>query len=198
MRIISGRFKGQQIAIPKSVTRLTTDRAKEAIFSHLESHGFLAEARVLDLYAGTGALGFEALSRGAKLLIAVEANAAAAGLIGKTAQEILKNPASDGVSIRVMRGKAEKFAEKFAPKARESAENRAFDVVFIDPPYAVSTQDCNNLIEKLISAGIVAQNGTVMIERSSRSDDISPPLGWQISQRKTYGETVVFYLENQE
>ena len=64
MRVISGRFKGAALATPKTGTRPTTDRTKEAIFSHLDSWGVLGDARVLDLFAGTGALGIEALSCG--------------------------------------------------------------------------------------------------------------------------------------
>ena len=71
MRVISGRFKGVALTTPKSGTRPTTDRTKEAIFSHLDSWGVLDDARVLDLFAGTGALGIEALSRGARELVAV-------------------------------------------------------------------------------------------------------------------------------
>ena len=74
MRVISGRFKGVALATPKTGTRPTTDRTKEAIFSHLDSWGVLDDARVLDLFAGTGALGIEALSRGARELVAVESS----------------------------------------------------------------------------------------------------------------------------
>lgn len=75
MRVISGRFKGVVLTTPKAGTRPTTDRTKEAIFSHLDSWGVLDDARVLDLFAGTGALGIEALSRGARELVAVESSA---------------------------------------------------------------------------------------------------------------------------
>ena len=78
MRVISGRFKGVALTTPKAGTRPTTDRTKEAIFSHLDSWGVLDDARVLDLFAGTGALGIEALSRGAQELVAVESSAPAA------------------------------------------------------------------------------------------------------------------------
>ena len=81
MRVISGRFKGLSLPSVGSGTRPTTDRTKEALFSHLDAQGLLDDARVLDLYAGTGALGIEALSRGARELIAVEASGrAVAGL----------------------------------------------------------------------------------------------------------------------
>ena len=72
MHVISGRFKGVALTTPKTGTRPTTDRTKEAIFSHLDSWQVLDDARVLDLFAGTGALGIEALSRGARELVAVE------------------------------------------------------------------------------------------------------------------------------
>ena len=92
MRVISGRFKGVALATPKTGTRPTTDRTKEAIFSHLDSWGVLDDARVLDLFAGTGALGIEALSRGARELVAVESSRPAAALssvcIGSRAESV--------------------------------------------------------------------------------------------------------------
>ena len=104
MRIIAGRFKGQEIKTPKnaSTTRPTTDRAKEAIFSHLESQGVLDNTRVADIYAGTGALGFEALSRGAVSVTFVESNAQIARLIAQTAQGF-KGLHARELSIKIIR-----------------------------------------------------------------------------------------------
>ena len=111
MRVISGRFKGVALTTPKSGTRPTTDRTKEAIFSHLDSWGVLDDARVLDLFAGTGALGIEALSRGARELVAVESSAPAAALIAQTLTALKHNRSWEhGMSARVVKARAEKYA----------------------------------------------------------------------------------------
>jgi len=114
MRVISGRFKGVALATPKTGTRPTTDRTKEAIFSHLDSWGVLDDARVLDLFAGTGALGIEALSRGARELVAVESSRPAAALITKTLAQLQKNRSWDAsLKARVLVKKAEQVAGGF-------------------------------------------------------------------------------------
>ncbi|WP_418969482.1 16S rRNA (guanine(966)-N(2))-methyltransferase RsmD [Alloscardovia omnicolens] len=189
MRIIAGRFKGQEIKSPKNarLTRPTTDRAKEAIFSHLEARGVLTDARVADVYAGTGALGFEALSRGAQSITFVEAHAQIAALIAQTAQS-LKSSGQVGVSVKIARTTAEKFCLKMA-----DIHSPSFDVIFMDPPYAVSTQVVNEQIDQLTSS--LAEDGIMMIERSVRSEDITAPDGWEIYLRKDYGETAVFYIQ---
>ena len=166
MRVISGRFKGVALATPKTGTRPTTDRTKEAIFSHLDSWGVLDDARVLDLFAGTGALGIEALSRGARELVAVESSRPAAALITKTLAQLQKNRSWDAsLKARVLVKKAEQVAGGFG---------EPFDVIFIDPPYAYETAECNQV----------------------RSDDPTAPGGWQITESRNYGETAVFYIES--
>ena len=132
MRVISGRFKGVALTTPKAGTRPTTDRTKEAIFSHLDSWGVLDDARVLDLFAGTGALGIEALSRGARELVAVETN------------------------------------------------------------------DCNQLLADLASRELTSSNTVIMLERSTRSEEPTAPENWEITDRRDYGETAVYYIEPSE
>ena len=156
MRVISGRFKGVALTTPKAGTRPTTDRTKEAIFSHLDSWGVLDDARVLDLFAGTGALGIEALSRGARELVAVESSAPAAALIAQTL------------------------------------------TVFIDPPYAFETNDCNQLLADLASRELTSINTVIMLERSTRSEEPTAPENWEIIDRRDYGETAVYYIEPSE
>ena len=143
MRVISGRFKGMALTTPKPGTRPTTDRTKEAIFSHLDSWGVLDDARVLDLFAGTGALGIEALSRGARELVAVESAAPAAALIAKTLTALKHNRSWEpGMSARVVKARAEKYAAAASAIA-------PFGVIFIDPPYAFETEACNQLLADL-------------------------------------------------
>ncbi|RSX50176.1 DNA methyltransferase [Bifidobacterium callimiconis] len=188
MRIIAGRFKGFEITAPKTGTRPTTDRAKEAIFSHLTAIGVLDDARVLDLFAGTGALGIEALSRGAKSLVAVESAGPASAMLGKSFGRLKQSRAWESdISARVIKAKAEKFAA--------GAAGGPFDLVFIDPPYAFDTDDCNALLRDLTANGMVDPQGVIMLERSARSDDPTAPEGWEITQERTYGETAVFYFE---
>lgn len=189
MRIIAGRFKGQEIKAPKNgeTTRPTTDRAKEAIFSHLEAIGVLDNAHVADVYAGTGALGFEALSRGAQSVTFVEANAQIAKLIAQTAQG-LKGPDAKNIHVRIVRAKAETFATRAA-----QSKAQQFDVIFMDPPYAVSTQAVNEQAAQLGMA--LSDGGVMMIERSIRTAPIEAPESFEIYMRKDYGETAVFYLQ---
>ncbi|KFI49901.1 RsmD family RNA methyltransferase [Bifidobacterium biavatii] len=223
MRVISGRFKGVALTTPKSVTRPTTDRTKEAIFSRLDSWGVLDDARVLDLFAGTGALGIEALSRGARELVAVEANGPAAALIAKTLTALKRNRSWEtGMSARVIKAKAEKYAapaagglraagvagasgvvgasgamDRSAGAAGISAAAQPFDVIFIDPPYAFETSACESLLADLTASGMAGEQTLIVLERSARSDEPAMPAGWVITERRDYGETAVFYVERE-
>ncbi|MBM6747519.1 16S rRNA (guanine(966)-N(2))-methyltransferase RsmD [Bifidobacterium ruminantium] len=189
MRVISGRFKGMALTTPKPGTRPTTDRTKEAIFSHLDSWGVLDDARVLDLFAGTGALGVEALSRGARELVAVESAAPAAALIAQTLTALKRNRAWEpGMSARVIKARAEKYAASASAVA-------PFDVIFIDPPYAFETEACNQLLADLAARELTGDDTVIMLERSTRSTEPIAPEGWAISNRRDYGETAVYYIE---
>lgn len=195
MRIVSGRFKGFQLTAPKSGTRPTTDRAKEGIFSHLESYGEIEGARVLDLYAGTGALGIEALSRGAHELLAIESGAQAASLISASLKALQRNPSwltTD--SAKVMRNTVERFVRSDS-HATDDVPRKAFDVVFMDPPYALSDDDIRSVISQLLDGGLVQQDGVLVVERSARSPEPEIPRGWGVRQHKMYGETAVYYIE---
>ena len=171
MRVISGRFKGVALTTPKAGTIPTTDRTKEAIFSHLDSWGVLDDARVLDLFAGTGALGIEALSRGAQELVAVESSAPAATLIAHTLTALKRNRSwESGMSARVIKARAEKYAA--------GAAVASFDVIFIDPPYIFETEACNQLLSDLAGGDMTSSDTIIVLERSTRSDDPTPPDGW--------------------
>lgn len=209
MHVISGRFKGVALTTPKTGTRPTTDRTKEAIFSHLDSWQVLDDARVLDLFAGTGALGIEALSRGARELVAVESSAPAAALIAKTLTALQRNRSWErGMTARVIRARAEKYVASGAARSASnadaaggSAKSAAFDVIFIDPPYAFETEACNRLLADLAGreSGELTGEGTVIVlERSTRSDEPTAPEGWDITDRRDYGETAVYYIEPAE
>ena len=189
MRVISGRFKGVALTTPKPGTRPTTDRTKEAIFSHLDSWGVLDDAHVLDLFAGTGALGIEALSRGARELVAVESSAPAATLIAKTLTTLKHNRSWEtGMVARVVKARAEKYA------AAATAVS-PFEGIFIDPPYAFETESCNRLLAGLADGGLTNERTVIVLERSTRSEEPSAPVGWTITDRRDYGETAVYYIE---
>ncbi|PLS26822.1 DNA methyltransferase [Bifidobacterium anseris] len=186
MHVITGRFKGVALTTPLSVTRPTTDRTKEAMFSRLESRGLLDDARVLDLFGGTGALGVEALSRGARELVVVEANAQAARLIAQTLTTLKRHSGwEDGMDAHVVRAKA----ERYAAKAKVDAP---FDLVLIDPPYAFPTADCARLLDDLVERGLVADDGAIVLERSKRTKAPTAPAGWVEDDVRDYGETTVY------
>lgn len=182
-RIIAGIAGGQRLAnVPGDNTRPTTDRVKEALFSRLDAYEVLEEARVLDLFGGSGALGCEALSRGAthvdfvdhypKAITAIEKNAA---LLGKSVS---------GTS-KVHKMTAASFTEHYT--------GAPFDVVFIDPPYAVSNDDIYSLLEKLTAH--VVEGSVIVLERSTRSEEPLLPQGLERFATKQYGETTLWYVE---
>lgn len=192
MHVITGRFKGMPLATPRAETRPTTDRTKEALFSRLESHGLLQDARVLDLFGGTGALGIEALSRGAHELVVVESSAQAAQLIAQTLTALRRYAGwQEGMSARVVHAKAERYAAKAKP-------GEPFDLVLIDPPYAFASADCERLLRDLTARGLVARFGAIVLERSTRTAPPAAPEGWVMIDRRDYGETAVYTFRSQE
>ena len=190
MHIIAGRFKSLPLTSAQSCTRPTTDRTKEAIFSRLDSWDAISGARVLDLFAGTGALGVEALSRGARELVSVEANAQAAALILRTAKVLQGSKAWDSaLSMRVIRKRAEQFVADYS--------GEAFELVFIDPPYAYETADCERLLASMVENGVAsaAVDTLIVLERSARSVMPEVPEGWELFDTRNYGETAVLFIQ---
>lgn len=188
-RIIAGTLGGRPV--PGTVakgTRPTSDRVREALFSRLTGWDALAGARVLDLYAGTGALAFEALSRGAASALLVEAHAPTSRSLRAAAAEL-------GLAERceVRAGKAETVAAQLASDHPAPAAHPFLpaDLVFLDPPYDVDTSVLEDLLGTLDPA--LAAEALVVIERSSRSRPIAWPEGWGDDGTKTYGETVLQY-----
>ena len=191
MHIIAGCFKSLPLTSAQSCTRPTTDRTKEAIFSRLDSWDVMHNARVLDLFAGTGALGVEALSRGARELVSVEANSQAAALILRTSKALQSSKAWDSaLSMRVLRKRAEQFVADYS--------GEAFDLVFIDPPYAYETADCESLLASMIASGVVSVSADTLIvlERSARSVLPTMPEGWELFDTRNYGETAVLFIQS--
>ena len=177
-RIIAGASGGRRIQTPKGDgTRPTSDRVREAMFSSLESElGGFDGLRVLDLFAGSGALGLEALSRGAVFARFVEANAQAASVVSRNLADL----GADGAVSRV---KAERWAV--------DGDADLFDLVFVDPPYAMATQQVASLVAA-VSEGFAADDALFVVERATRDPFVWPD-GVEGLRSKKYGETTIWY-----
>ena len=181
-RIIAGTAGGRTLRTPPgSGTRPTSDRVREAVFSALDARDAVRGARVLDLYAGSGALGLEAASRGAASVVLVESDRRAADVITANAREL-------GLAgIRVVRGTV---AAHLAP---DPAPDAAADLVLVDPPYDVDEATLAAVLDRL-RAGWLAPGGLLVVERSTRSPEPGWPDGIQRATKpKKYGETTVWY-----
>ena len=191
-RIIAGRVGGRTIAAPRgSATRPTTDRVREALFSRVEALMDLDGARVLDLYAGSGALGLEALSRGAVHLTAVERHRSTAALVERNARDL---GLADLVEVRT--GAVERVlsaggAAGEVPHQREGA----FDLVLLDPPYPLGEPDLAGVLGLLVSGGWLSEDALVVVERSARSPRPAWPAGLVHLDTRTYGETALHLAE---
>jgi 16S rRNA (guanine966-N2)-methyltransferase len=181
MRIVAGKFRGRQLIAPGDVSvRPTADRIRESIFDILASRlGPSFEGlRVLDLFAGTGAMGIEALSRGAASAVLVETGAEARGLI------------RDHIEAFGLGGVA-KLLRRDATALGPSGTMGAFDLVFLDPPYG------RGLGEKsLLSArdgGWLAVDATIVLEESREAELALPP-GFVLDDRREYASTAVHFL----
>lgn len=184
-RIIAGAAGGTPLtAVPGSLTRPTTDRVKEALFSRLDAFDVIAGSRVLDLYAGSGALGVESGSRGALTVDLVESDAKASGVCQRNADLI--NGVLGRKAVTVHRARVEPFLER-APEAT------AWDLVFLDPPYPLEEAGLSGVLEKL--AVHLAPGAVVVVERSSRSPEPGWPQGLTRFAEKKYGETRLWYAE---
>lgn len=185
MRIVGGDFKGRSLTAPDGRnTRPTSDRAREAIFNilaHAEWAPDMDGARVMDVFAGSGALGFEALSRGAAFCLFVETDEAARGAIRD-------NVESFGLfgNTRVHR----RDATQLGPRPGSQAE--AFDLVFLDPPYHKGLGEL--ALDCLISGNWLSENATVVFERGADEGDFATDV-WEISNAKIYGAAQVLFLK---
>ena len=175
MRIISGTFGGRRFSPPKGLSaRPTTDRAKEGLFNWLQHRLDIEGILFLDLFAGTGNISFELLSRGAKG-VAVERDRKAVEFIQKTTSEL---PAE---GLEVVKADVDRFLE---------TDSRSFDLVFADPPYAI--EDPVSLVNKVIDNGWLKPGGLMILEHF---DKIVTDHPLRIEQRK-YGQSVfsIFHL----
>jgi 16S rRNA (guanine966-N2)-methyltransferase len=180
-RIIGGSAGGRRIKAPTGhTTRPTSDRVREALFSAVDSAlGSLVGLRFLDVYAGSGAVGLEARSRGAGVVTLVEHDRRTAAVI----RENIRTLGFRGVDVVV------------APAARVLAQPPAapYDVVFVDPPYAVPAGDVDDDLRALVAHGWLAHEALVVVERSSRGAGPAWPAGLVGERSKKYGETTLWY-----
>lgn len=184
MRIVAGRFRGFALAPPRGqAIRPTSDRVREAIFNIL-AHGIgdfeLEGARVLDLFAGTGALGLEALSRGASHAHFVEDSAEARGLIRRNIETLGLTGAT-------------KIYRRDATRLGEIGSLRPFGLLFADPPYG------KGLAEKALAAaraGGWLLGGAIAVVEERAGADFSPPEGFSALDRRIYGDTAVYFLHH--
>ncbi|MFE7505657.1 16S rRNA (guanine(966)-N(2))-methyltransferase RsmD [Promicromonospora sp. NPDC057488] len=191
-RIVAGSVGGRSIAVPAKGTRPTSDRVREAIFSRLEHLDVLDGARVLDLYAGSGALGLEAASRGATAVTLVDSARPAADVARR-------NVAALGLTgVRVTTETAERFAASLTTTASRPGSGTGaagLDLVFLDPPYDLAEDALALVLTHLATPGVLADGAVVVVERSTRTPEPAWPAGLAPFARKDYGETAVYYAE---
>lgn len=185
MRIVGGEFRGRALVTPDGrTTRPTSDRAREAIFNvlnHAEWAPNLAGARVMDIFAGSGALGFEALSRGAAFCLFVETDDAARGAIRDNVEAF-------GLfgNTRVHRRDATQLGQ------RPGSAGEAFDLVFLDPPYHKGLGE--RALDCLIQGNWLAENAIIVFERGADEGDFATEV-WEIVNTKIYGMAQVLFLK---
>jgi 16S rRNA (guanine966-N2)-methyltransferase len=197
-RVIAGIAGGRRLAVPPgTTTRPTSDRAREGLFASLLSElGAFDGARVLDLYAGSGAIGLEALSRGAERVLLVEsdpraaavikANVAAVGLPGATV-------AVDRVERLLARPPAPaRVGAGGGPDTAAEAAAARFDLVIADPPYAAAEAAVTRVLT-LLGGGWLADGALVVVERATRSGPLDWPPGFLPGKSRRYGEATFWY-----
>jgi 16S rRNA (guanine966-N2)-methyltransferase len=183
-RVIAGEAGGRRLAVPGGRdTRPTSDRAREGLFATISSIvGPLAGARVLDLYAGSGAVGLEALSRGAGHVLLVESGARA----GRVIKENVASLGLPGAQVVVDR------TERVLARGPEDAGGR-YDVVFADPPYALGGAEVSAMLTALADRAWLAPGALVIVERATRSGPLSWPAGYVADRARRYGEATFWY-----
>jgi 16S rRNA (guanine966-N2)-methyltransferase len=182
-RVIAGQAGGRRLAVPAgTTTRPTSDRAREGLFASLLSElGTFDGAAVLDLYAGSGAIGLEALSRGAGRVLLVESDARAAAVIKANVAAV----ALPGATVAVDR------AERLLARPPADGRNR-YDLVIADPPYAVTGEAVSRVLT-LLQGGWLADGALVVIERATRSGPLDWPPGFLPGKSRRYGEATFWY-----
>ena len=177
LRVIAGTAGGRKLVAPKGDARPTTDRVREALFSSLGDQ--VQDATVLDLYAGSGALAIEALSRGAGSAVLVDSDRNATAAMRAN----LTTTGFEGAA-RIERISVERFVT--AP-----IRDAPFDLVFLDPPYEVPSAVVAEVLAALAGAEAITHGATVVVERAKAGEPIALPAGWGIEKERAYGDTLL-------
>ena len=178
-RIVAGAAKGRRLAVPARGTRPTSERAREALFSSLAALLDIDGARVLDLFAGSGAVGLEALSRGAGAVTLVESD--------RVAYDVLRRNI-DAVGLA-----GAQPHRRLAATHLLGVPDEPYDLVFADPPYAFAQERLGALLTALAVPGWLADGAVVVVERSARGPAPPWPEAVEAVQQKRYGEGVLWY-----
>ena len=194
-RIISGSAGGRRLVTPPGdATRPTSDRVREALFSMLEARGAVAGARVLDLFAGSGALGLEAASRGAVAVTLVDSAPPAVAAARSNATVVTGPSGQGGVRVDVVRSTALRYLTR--------PDVGPFDLVLLDPPYPLGEDDLAEHLAALAGHGpvvsghgLLADGALVVVERSARSPQPRWPAGLVAEPVRRYGETALWTAE---
>lgn len=182
-RIVAGTVGGRRIEVPRSGTRPTSERVREALFARLDHYGVLDSARVVDLCAGSGALGLEAASRGAGDVTLVDSSRA-------TTDTCLRNIRALGLrGVRAVTAKAAIFLA--------GAAGAPVDLVLLDPPYELSEEGLTAILAPLARSEDpwLTASAVVVVERSTRSPEPTWPEGMRRFADKRYGETTIWFAE---
>lgn len=180
-RIIAGLAGSLPLAVPDAGTRPTSDRVRESLFGALESARPFVGLRVVDLYAGSGALGLEAVSRGAESLDLVERSPRAAAVVERNVRTVLR--AASHAIVKVHRTSADGFLR---------GAHGEYDLAFVDPPYDLAEDEISTTLSHL--APLMAPDGLVIVERASRSPEPAAS-GLVVGRSKRYGDTRLWWLE---
>lgn len=181
-RIVAGAAGGRTLQVPARGTRPTSDRVREALFSRLEHADLLDGARVLDLYAGSGALGLEAASRGAREVVLVEHARVAADVCRRNVSALRL------ADVRVAQEKVLPFLLRTAPQD--------VDLALVDPPYELAEPELAAVLTAL--AARLAPGAVVVVERSVRSPEPAWPDTIDRTDERRYGETVLWFAEHDD
>ena len=186
MRIIAGLAKGRNLISPVGATRPTSDRAREALFSTLESEfGSMNDLTILDLYCGSGAVGAEALSRGAAIVTGIDNDEKATSVARQNFQLLEKISGIGTYSVITM--SVGKFLDKPA--------DFPFDVLFLDPPYELPNNEIEKNLTSLVKNGYLKPSSVVAIERDSKARPLAWPQGLTEVKVRKYGAATIYYAE---
>ena len=199
MRIIAGSARGRKLAAPTGPTdrsaliRPTSDRAREAIFSILGPQR-VKQAKVLDLFAGTGAFGLEALSRGAALAVFVDSHSQPLGLIEQNRKACGFSDRSQVYKRDLLKGLS--FLRNCLCTSHgipDAGSESFFDIIFIDPPYG--SQQADFLLKEIVSNGLLAENGLVIFEDRAVEELPEQAEGLGLTDRRKYGEAGFWFYQ---